>query len=124
MTEVKTKGWGMLYISREVFPYLGKPETPEQWHKALLLPDTFEVVNINMHHQKGIELIVLSDEIKVDDAHILQVEVAPQYRRNGDVVELMSIYLYKWDGEVVKAEKIEYIKPDEEAPIYPQCEIE
>ncbi len=47
MTDVQEKGRGILHVTADVWALIGKPTTPDEWHKVLLLPDTYEVERVN-----------------------------------------------------------------------------
>lgn len=40
------KGRGIISVSATLWPELGSPETPEAWHKALLLPESYTVESV------------------------------------------------------------------------------
>jgi hypothetical protein len=101
-----TKGRGSISIASKIWDDLGQPETPEAWHKALLLPENYKVVAIRPRYEPGLhtntEIIVLveSDAIPRGDAHISQTQVTPYYCKHEDgKVELTRIELTQWDGE-------------------------
>ena len=104
--KTSTKGRGYISVASKIWDDLGQPETPLAWHKALLLPENYEVVAIRPRHETGLhtnaEIIVLveSDAIPVGDAHIAQTQVIPYYCKHEDGrVELTYIEINQWDGE-------------------------
>lgn len=110
--DTKVKGRGMLYVHSSIWENgLDKPTTPEQWHKALLLPDNFEVQSIGRrvdYPNDRFELTVLSETIPTDTDHITQTEITPYYyainkcMEDGTVnrqVILTRIDVNQWNGE-------------------------
>jgi hypothetical protein len=46
--ETTTKGEGLLFVDASLWEDLGKPDTPEAWHTAILLPESYEIVHIGL----------------------------------------------------------------------------
>lgn len=60
VTQVKSKGRGYIYVSAGLWEQLGKPETPKAWHKALMLPDMYEVGGSVLSNDR-FEILVLHE---------------------------------------------------------------
>lgn len=83
---VKARGRGRIQISAALWAEIGKPETPEAWHKALLLPENYEVERVE-HRPDGLYSVwALSEGIlRVNGAEYTSpVEVRPNYRKRED----------------------------------------
>lgn len=84
-TELQTKGRGYIRVSASLWDETGKPETPEAWHKVLLLPETYEIERIE-HHEYGdargnvFDVFVQHEDIPIIGDHTPMPEVRPFYR--------------------------------------------
>ena len=98
----ETRGRGMLHVTSDVWASVGKPATPDQWRKALLLPDTYEVERVSRCScpSTGYTLALLTTAIPLDGTHIAQVEIIPSYQLNEEKKpELTKIEIRQWNGE-------------------------
>lgn len=105
--EEKVKGIGLLRVSAVLWPDLGWPVTPQAWHKALLLPEGYEIERVkrtDSHDARDnlFELYVRSDEIPVTPAFSPLPEITPRYsvqyeqgKRIGAKLESIAIYQQK-----------------------------
>lgn len=112
-TEEKIKGCGLLRVSANVWPHLGSPETPEAWHKALLLPGDYEVECVEDSEEGIFHLYILHERIPVVEGVAVLPQVEPYYimrsnEETGERIgpELTRIDIWYWkDGEFQKVSK-------------------
>ena len=92
-----TKGRGSLRISVGVWIDMGRPETPEAWQKALLLPECYQVESANASSHGHFELIVTGIP-QIEESQGMP-EVVPYYFNEGGKVSLRRIeILYRKDA--------------------------
>lgn len=114
-------GQGLLYVSECVWPDLGKPETPEQWKAALLLPDGYEIEYIappdkpspyefSLVRQTCYILSVRHDAIPDVIGASLLPRVTPFYYRESDRVVLIRIEIDRWDGDMWRTVKRQWME--------------
>lgn len=103
------KGQGLIYISECAWPDLGRPETPEQWKAALLLPDGYEIESIappdkptayefSLVRQPYFILYVRHEAIPDVIGASLLPRVTPYYYRERERVTLSHIDIEQWNG--------------------------
>lgn len=111
-----TKGQGILQVSATLWDVLDKPVTSQEWHKALLLPDAYEIEHITppldqeySTDQAGYyTLYVNHAAIPVAVGATYLPIVTPIYYRHyaRDAsplrVELACIEIMQWNGEAWK----------------------
>lgn len=97
-TEEKARGRGILSVHDNLWPHMGKPETPAAWHKAILLPDEWRVEQVERGQHDFFELTVSHESLPVvDDVHSLSLTM--HHRKEYDVVLFDHIEAFRWDGE-------------------------
>lgn len=105
---------GILYVTASAWEKIGKPETPDAWHKTLLLPEHYELQSVEIvsrqHVDATFQLTVASDAIPMSDAHISQVELTPFYGLSNGTPQLLRIEVNEWDGKAWNLVKTEVIK--------------
>ncbi len=103
----ETRGRGLLYVTKPMHEHLGSPTTTDAWHKALLLPDTYEVAQVNVPDAPHVRyrLAILTDDISLDDSSLVVIE--PDYYREDDKPALKAIKINKWDGKAWQIVRIE-----------------
>lgn len=75
-------GRGRILVSTQVWLKLGSPEEPEAWHKALLLPEGYEVEQVTHNDLRGwFALIVVHESIPVTQGDTLP-DLVPCYVSN------------------------------------------
>lgn len=81
---IKARGCGRIQVSAALWVALGKPETPEAWHKALLLPENYEVERVEQAVNGVYNAWVLSEDILtvIGAERVSPVDVIPNYRRD------------------------------------------
>lgn len=95
---------GCIHISKEGWRQTGKtPITIEDWSLALLLPETYRVVDVRSAPacRRGGEVwvvVVESETIPEVEGRVLP-EVVPFYRREETEAELDHIETRIWDGK-------------------------
>ena len=114
--DVAKRGRGIIRISNvpELLEGLGNPEAPEEWHKALLLPEHYVVESARPRIIPGaldgteIVLVVESEAIPLSERPIDDTVVMPcYYRYESGTVQLTCIDINQWDGEYWKTKHTE-----------------
>jgi hypothetical protein len=101
--ETAIKGRGYISVQARAWSEIGSPETPEQWHKALLLPEDYEIERIerDRHVRQGelFGVFVRHEDIPIIGDHTPMPEIKPLYTRTEDgTTALSSIEIWHWDG--------------------------
>lgn len=84
----QAKGHGILQVSASLYSELDSPGTPEEWHKALLLPDTFTVESIAKNDRLEVYELTVSSRFLPDEEGIY---ITPTYSRNTQEVDDMIL---------------------------------
>jgi len=107
---IQHRGIGRIRISASIWPSLGKPQTPDAWQQALLLPEGWRVEFVEHTSLQILDdtysVFVSHESIPVIEADQYYPDVVPHYsvlydQKTGKRtrVELNRIDILQWDGE-------------------------
>ena len=101
MVKEITKGQGCMRVSIGIHPDLNSPVTADEWHKALLLPDNYEVTQIERREETGLfELTLLSEDIPTGEGiSVIPVYIALFDKDGTKTPQLDHIEMSRWNGE-------------------------
>ncbi len=101
MIEKITKGRGCMEVAISLHPDLKFPTTTSEWHKALLLPDNYEVTQVEKRDSKGIfELTLVSEDIPVGKGILVNPFYTALFDKDGTKTpRLDHIEVSGWNGE-------------------------
>ncbi len=94
-----SKGRGTLRVSTFLWPDLGSPVTPQDWAKAILLPDDYEIERVERDEKvpgELFKLIVVSERIPASE---YEIGVTMHHRIDNGVAFFDHIGLSLWNGQ-------------------------
>lgn len=88
-------------VAISVHPDLDSPTTFDEWHKALLLPDNYEITQIEKKELEGFfELTLLSEDIPVGEGiSVIPVYIALFDKNGTKTAQLDHIEMSRWNGD-------------------------
>lgn len=98
---MKTRGHGCMRVSMGIYAFLGSPTTPDEWHKALLLPDNYEILRVERKASQDLfELTLLSEDIPVGEGIFVDPFYIALFDADGKKIpQLDHIEMSRWNGK-------------------------